>query len=256
MGKNVRKITSGTKEWAEHTINCISGCANDCRYCYAKVIAKRFGRKTDENWKEMEIRKKDVEKNYGRYNGRVMFPSSHDIINEPHVREACFSVIGKLLDSGNELLITTKPDLSVVKDIMEDFHRYRDNIQFRFTITSKNDDLLSFWEPNAPCFDERLESLILTYKEGFRTSVSVEPFLDEDPSTLVGKLEPYTTGTIWIGSMNYIKRTGIPVDEQYQYNRIRRILEKENLSNIYKKLNTRPKIRFKDSIKIKLGINK
>jgi DNA repair photolyase len=254
MVKKGRKITSGTMEWAEHTINCISGCANDCRYCYAKMIAKRFGRKTDESWKEMEIRKKDVEKNYGKYNGRVMFPSSHDIIDEPEVRDACFSVIGKLLDSGNDLLITTKPDLSVMKDIMEDFSRYRDNMQFRFTITSKDDDLLSFWEPNAPSYDERLESLILAYKEGFSTSVSVEPFLDEDPSILVRKLEPYVTGTIWVGSMNYIQRTGIPEEELYQYNKVRKIIEKENLFKIYMKLRTRPKIRFKDSIKIKLGI--
>jgi DNA repair photolyase len=39
-----REITSGTKEWADHNVNCIRGCSNDCRYCYAKIMAKRFGR--------------------------------------------------------------------------------------------------------------------------------------------------------------------------------------------------------------------
>jgi len=31
-----RKITSGTKEWADHNVNLIDGCSHDCRYCYAK----------------------------------------------------------------------------------------------------------------------------------------------------------------------------------------------------------------------------
>ena len=26
----------GTKDWAARTINCCTGCANNCRYCYAK----------------------------------------------------------------------------------------------------------------------------------------------------------------------------------------------------------------------------
>lgn len=48
---------TGTREWADHNVNCVSGCINDCRYCYAKVMAKRFGRATESTWKIMTVRK-------------------------------------------------------------------------------------------------------------------------------------------------------------------------------------------------------
>ena len=104
-----REITSGTKEWADHNVNCIKGCSNNCRYCYAKMMAKRFGRCTEETWQNMIINSNAVERKYGRYKGRVMFPSTHDIVDDLVLQEACFVVIGKLLEAGNEVLITTKP---------------------------------------------------------------------------------------------------------------------------------------------------
>ena len=106
-----RQITSGTREWADYNVNCVQGCSNDCRYCYAKMIAKRFGRKTDETWKEMIINKNAVEKKYKKYKGRVMFPSSHDIVDDPKIIIACLTVLRKLLESDNEVLITSKPKL-------------------------------------------------------------------------------------------------------------------------------------------------
>src|SRR3972149_6068470 len=116
MTGSKRKTTSGTKEWADVNINCVKGCANNCRYCYAKMIAKRFGRCTEETWKDMKIQHKMVEKNFRKFNGRVMFPSSHDIIDNPEIKSACFIVIEKLLEAGNELLITTKPKFSIIKE--------------------------------------------------------------------------------------------------------------------------------------------
>ena len=118
MDGTKRKITSGTKEWADHNVNCIKGCANNCKYCYAKMMAIRFGRNTEDNWKNMKIRQNIVEKNFRNFNGRVMFPSSHDIVDIPEVKDACFTVIRKLLEVGNELLITIKPKPSIVKEII------------------------------------------------------------------------------------------------------------------------------------------
>ena len=64
MRMTSRHITSGTKEWADYNVNCVKGCSNDCRYCYAKMMGKRFGRFTEENWKDMEINEAAVKKNY------------------------------------------------------------------------------------------------------------------------------------------------------------------------------------------------
>lgn len=253
MGKT-RKKTSGTKEWADVNINCIKGCANDCRYCYAKMIAKRFGRCTEETWKNMVIRREIVEKKFKKYNGRVMFPSSHDIVDNPEIKDACYTVLRNLLDARNDVLVTMKPDLKVTKEIITDFIEYKPQMQFRFTITSLNNTTLSFWERNAPLFEERFESLTLAYHEGFKTSVSIEPFLDKDPQKLVRKLTPYVTESIWLGPMNYIPRNNISEEDQTIYEEMRKNIDVSHLKEIYEELKDFPNIRFKDSMKIKLSL--
>ena len=250
-----KKTTSGTKEWADYNVNCIKGCSNDCRYCYAKIMAKRFGRNTEDNWKMSQVNKKIVDGSFRKYNGRVMFPSSHDIVDTPEVREACFTVINKLLKAGNELLITTKPKLNIVKDITSLFVQYQSQIQFRFTITSTNDKLLLFWEPNAPLFNERFAALKYAFKKGYKTSVSIEPFLDAHPGKLVNTVFPFTTESIWLGIMNYIPQNGIREKDRQQYQEIRKNYKLNHLQDIFSEYKNYPKIRFKDSIKIKLGLS-
>ena len=96
-----RKITAGTREWADHNVNCCVGCYNDCRYCYAKKYAVRFGRATEETWKEMKVTDGLSIKPFRKMRGRVMFPTSHDIVDIPEVMEACLDTLRKLLESGN-----------------------------------------------------------------------------------------------------------------------------------------------------------
>ncbi|KKK83945.1 hypothetical protein LCGC14_2788290, partial [marine sediment metagenome] len=122
---------------------------------------------TEQNWKVMEPNQKAIEKGYSKRRGRVMFPTSHDITMES--LNGCLIVLKKLIDSGNEILITTKPILSVIKIICNNFYKKKDLIQFRFTITSLSNKLLSYWEPGAPPFDERLKSLIHGYEQGYKT---------------------------------------------------------------------------------------
>ena len=172
-----RKITIGTKEWANSNVNCYYGCSNNCRYCYAKKMAIRFKRKTEKTWKIMVPNKRPIEKGYRKRNGRVMFPTSHDITNES--LSNCLIVLDKLIDSGNSILITTKPKMSCIQKICTKFINHKDLIQFRFTINSVNNHLLKFWEPGAPTFEERYESLKYAFYKGYKTSVSIEPFLDE-----------------------------------------------------------------------------
>jgi len=242
------KITLGTKEWADSNINCYYGCSNNCQYCYAKKMAIRFKRKTEKNWKIMEPNQKIIDKGYAKRKGRVMFPTSHDITEES--LERCLIVLKKLLDAKNEVLITTKPRLICIKEICKNFSNKKDLIQFRFTITSKDNEKLRFWEPGAPLFEERLEALKHAFNNGFRTSISIEPFLDEDPFFLINSLKPYVIESIWIGKMNYIKSRNISTQEKKYYNQIREIIRKENLFKILEKAKDFDNsfLRIKDSI--------
>ena len=45
-------MTKTKIEWADYTWNPVWGCLNDCRYCYAKKIAHRFGKDFSPHWVE------------------------------------------------------------------------------------------------------------------------------------------------------------------------------------------------------------
>jgi len=229
--------TSGTKEWADSNVNIFHGCSNDCIYCYAKKMAIRFGRKTRETWKFMELNEKAFDKGYGKRKGRIMFPTSHDITFETLI--FCLIALKKMLLAGNEVLITSKPDPKCILRICEDLKEWKEQIQFRFTITSKDNLILKRYEPSAPLYEDRMASLQLAYYKGFKTSVSMEPFLDKDPIPLIKKLAPFVTETIWVGKLNY---------QKFEFN------TKENVRKVIRSLeflpeNIKSKIRLKDSIR-------
>ena len=247
-----KKITSGTGEWANSNVNLYNGCSNGCPYCYAMKMALRFERIASyQEWLEMKPNKRAIEKKYGKRNGRIMFPTSHDIT--PETYPACIGVLKKLLDAGNEVLITTKPSLTVITKMMRDLEVYKDQVQFRFTITSMDSKLLAFFEPHAPPFKERMLALSLAFICGFKTSISIEPNLERDPFLLIKKVAPYVTESIWFGIMTQISRTIWPEEISY-YNYIREINEIENLQKIftsfkYLPVEIREKIRIKDTIR-------
>jgi DNA repair photolyase len=251
-GRNRGGTTSGTREWADHNVNCIRGCYNDCRYCYARIMAVRFGRARWQTWSRMKVRDDVLNGPMKRFRGRVMFPSSHDIVDMPPFKEACMVVLGMLLSNGNQVLITTKPRINVIKEIDRRYHSLKSLMQFRFTITSIHDETLAFWEPNAPEFGERLRSLRYAFRKGYKTSVSVEPFLDYDPTELIERVSPLVTESIWIGRMNYIRKTGLSRMEKRRYEEIRKNYETGHLAEVCQRLRAHPLVRFKDSVRIQL----
>lgn len=237
MSKSKNNITSGTKEWADSNCNIYSGCSNNCSYCYAKKMAIRFKRKTNENWPVMELNEKAFRKGYSKRKGRIMFPTSHDIT--PETVNNCIIVLKKILRAGNEVLITTKPDPICIIRICDELRKYKSQIQFRFTITSINDDILKKWEPNAPLFEQRLHALKHAYIFGWKTSISMEPCLDKNPIPLIMKLSRFVSESMWFGMLNYCKT------EFNTFKIIIKIIEDiKHLPEII-----RSKIRIKDSIR-------
>lgn len=97
----------------------------------------------------------------------------------------------------------------------------------------------------------RLESLKYAFGKGYKTSISIEPFLS-DPVEFIDDLIPYVTESIWVGSMNYIKAKGISADEYPFYREIRNLIKPERLIKIYYNLISHPLIRIKDAFKNRL----
>ena len=119
-----------------------------------------------------------------------------------------------------------------------------------------HDETLSFWEPGAPNFEDRYTSLKSAFFMGFKTSISIEPFLDYNPIPLVEKIRPFVTESIWIGKMNYIARNGVTLLDRPYYDSIRQNYHLKHILEIYDNYKTDPLIRWKDSIKKMLMLEK
>ena len=245
-----KDLKFGTKEWAPHNFNFMNGCSNDCVYCYAKEMAIRFKRKTSENWKEEETVSLKG-KSFNKKDGNIMFPSSHDIT--PGNIELALTIIEKLLESNNTLLIVTKPNFQCIKSIINKFEDKKNNIFFRFTIGSSQNTVLQLWEPNAPNFTDRFSSLKLAYNKGFSTSISCEPLLDNKFDVLYNIVEPYITDSIWIGKMNMAsRRVKVNTNSTFPIEKIDELTNwqsDKNIIDLYIKYKDNPKIQWKESIK-------
>ena len=245
----------GTQEWSVKTVNCCTGCSHDCRYCYAKEMAIRFKQVTAAQWPLERIRQKDVDRIYKKYDGQVMFPSSHDIT--PNNLDDCLTALRCLILVGNKMLVVSKPHLDCIKAFCEMFRPYRRRILLRFSIGACDDQILSYWEPNAPCYNERKQCLIYARKAGFKTSVSVEPMLDSaNIDILISELSPYVTHSIWIGTMNHLGRFGKVSDMvlTQAINRVRQGQMDMIIRQIYSRHKGNPLIRWKAEIKKVVGI--
>jgi len=251
---------TGTKEWSTVSKNIFHGCKHNCKYCFARANALRFKQiEKPEQWTDMKLNERNLNEKPRFYKGitsRIMMPTTHDIFPE-HI-DMTVKYLKGWLNAGNSILIVSKPHFECIKRLCDELGDYKSQITFRFTIGSLNNDVLKFWEPNAPDFDERLKSLKYAYEKGFETSVSCEPYLDNSIEELVKTLIPFINDTIWIGKMNRIANrvdTSKWTMDDYRYlNYVKEAQTDEFVWNLYGKLKDNPKVKWKDSIKQVVGL--
>jgi DNA repair photolyase len=252
-----KRPPTGTQEWAASNVNIQDGCEHDCRYCYAKTMAIRFKRATPASWGRPRLRQHDLDRGFTRRSGRIMFPTAHDITARN--LDECLSVLSRMLAAGNDILVVSKPRLQCTKRLCEELARYRRQIVFRFSIGSVDDGVLSYWEPGAPTFTERLASIRTTHLNDFETSVSGEPMLDGNPDALVAAVRPYVTDSIWLGKVNRLRNI-LPLNCPGDLDAARRgeaLMATQNdaaIRALYARYRRDPKVKWKDSIKTVVGL--
>lgn len=246
----------GTKEWAGTNVNIMQGCQHDCLYCYAKAMSPRHKTIDIQRWNDPIIREDYLMKGIGKRKKPIMFPSTHDL--HPDQLEHIIPFLVKLLHPGNKVLIVSKPHLEVIEAICKRLKKYRHQILFRFTIGSAYEDTLKFWEPGAPSFQERGESLACAWRKGFKTSVSCEPMLDEYIDDVISNVRTFVTDSIWLGKMNDPTRrlkinghSNIPLEYKEG---IRYWMNNDNIFDLYEKYHDDPLIKWKESIKKIVGL--
>jgi len=190
-------------EWTDYNANIYHGCAHNCRYCYARLMTKRF-EPNPFDWQDVkmvenavELARRDIK---ALHPGRIMFCSMTDPY-QPIEAETRLArrVLEVLLHSPFHILILTKSPL-VTRDY--DLIRGHGNVEVGFTITSLND--IPFWEPYAPGNTKRIEALKKARGMGIKTFVSIEPWIPETtrPAEIVQSLRDFVDRFI-IGSMQY-----------------------------------------------------
>jgi len=267
MIKEQANIKFGFDQWSKkrNREGIFSGCWNNCRYCGVAVTqCDWLNRRNRENWNLMILKKKEYNKRIGKRTERSIFPTSHDIFW--FNKKLCLNFLKKLVNPKrlvfNDVLVISKPRYQIIKYLcerfeeMEHFDKIKKAIQFRFTITTQNENLTKFWEGNSSLFPERLKSLKYTIDNGWENSVVIEPYLDppEQLIKLVDVLQPYTTGSIWIGHMNRIKKNGLLEEEKPFYRVIRKNCSHKQLALIIRLLKDNRKIRYKGSIVKKINL--
>jgi len=221
----------------------------------------RFGRiKTADEWNTPHLRTTEVVKQRRKLDGVVMFQSASNITLE--FLRPCLVVLRKLLEAGNRVLIVSKPSMNVTALLVEALKGFQHRVAFRFTIGSTADNVLKFWEPGAPCFEERIKSLSMAYFEGYCTSVSCEPYLDEFAPDVYQACWPYLSrppfdrgaGGFWIGKLrrweSRVDLSGATDEQIRQYvNPLKAAQSDEFVRAMVGHLSGRPFIHWKDSIR-------
>lgn len=235
-------------QWSSYSYNIIdssTACRNDCVYCYIKPMNIRFGRVQDiEDVFRCDMRK--VNKGWRKTDERkvYMFPTSHDIF--PENMKNYVEVCKKIMNAKNKIVCVSKPRLECVKFICEELSKYKKKFKFRFTISTNNNDIIKLWEPNATSYEERVECLKYAYEKGFKTSISMEPFLS-DPIKVIEDCEKYVKDKIWLGTMSDLKKMKI---EKSEITKLENLYSKRSIKEIINKimnLDCKDKIYYKNS---------
>lgn len=260
----------GTKEWADDNFNTHYACNHGCWYCYAWCEAYQRRRSYWENWgKKMERRKYSNKAWITRKNGyTIMYPTTHDIV--PEIMHVSFQAIRNMLKANINVLVVSKPHIEVIESIIDEFSDYREGqpkITLRFSISTNNNELIDFWERGAPKYEERLKCLKIAFKNGFNTSVSMEPFFPakkdkkltriENFISLVNQLLKNVRGTLWIGMMNHVpvnvqRGVNLNMQEKKMIQDLNKFYRFENIYKLMLTLHSNNKIKWKESIKKKM----
>lgn len=251
------KKATGVAEWANKSLNIQKGCEHNCIYCYAKGQLVRVNHVQRGDWEKPIILKDKIKENYRLYEENVMFPTSHDIT--PGNIDAVMDMLHRYLKPGNKMLIVTKPHIDCMERMTNELSNFKDQIEFRTTISSTDNRILKFWEPGAPLIEERLESLKLAFNCGYKTSISSEPMLDGDPYSIYNMSEKFRTGDHWFGLLNNRTKGIISIntgDTNTKYHsaleELRSIQDDDFIINLYNHFKNNPEVRWKDEVSERL----
>ncbi len=192
----------------DYSLNCYTGCAHRCAYCYARFMqrfhphAEPWGRFVDVKLNAVETLKRQLRR---AEPGEVFVSSACDgwqpIEAQYGLTCRCCEL---LLERGFRLGVLTKNCL-----VLRDFDLFRGrNVRIGVSLSTLDEQLGQLWEPGAASVSQRLEGSESARREGLETSIMLGPLLpflsDRQPEidALVQRAAELRVDTIWVDSLN------------------------------------------------------
>jgi DNA repair photolyase len=192
----------------DYSLNCYTGCAHGCVYCYARFMERfhphdePWGRFVDVKINALSALSKDIRRSSP---GSVFVSSACDGWQPLEKKyELTRNCCKELLRAGFKLIVLTKSPL-ILRD-MDLF--YRKNVQIGVTITTADEQQARLWEPYAGSVTERINVLKEAKAAKLHTAIMFSPILpgiSDNMEALVSLFElarKVQVDTIWTDCLN------------------------------------------------------
>ncbi len=199
-------------EYADFCLNHVEGCAHGCNFpCYARNMAKRFGRK-DSEWTKpklvgnaLELLDKEIPKYKDKINFvHLCFMTDPFMYKHPEVTNLTLKIIEKLNKNNIKCTVLTK---GIYSKVLTNKKKYGSLNEYGITLVSLDNNFKKKFEPDSAYYLGRINSLKYLHDEGLKTWVSIEPYptpnLDEDQDMLKLLNKIKFVDRIVFGKLNY-----------------------------------------------------
>ncbi|MFA5864495.1 MAG: radical SAM protein [Phycisphaerae bacterium] len=166
-----------------YTINLLSGCPYECRYCYTQSFASHPGwGKIVFYYNTFDSLKKEI----GRMRSRprlVYFSTACEpFVAHDAILEQLYRVMELLLGHSISILISSKSRIPA--RFVDLFGRYREQVFVQVGLTTVEDRIRALIEPKAPSVGERLENLAALRENEIPFEVRADPIIPELTDTV------------------------------------------------------------------------
>lgn len=192
----------------DYTLNCYTGCAHGCVYCYARFMQRfhphpePWGRFVDVKVNAVEVLKRQLRR---QRPGEVFVSSACDgwqpIEAQWRLTRRCCEL---LLERGFQVHVLTKSAL-VLRDLEVLAGR---RARVGVTVTTQDETLRALWEPNASSVADRFRVIQEARRAGLETSIMLGPllpYLSDSQESIRGLLEragDLGIDVIWVDALN------------------------------------------------------
>lgn len=192
------------REYCDLAVNIYDSCPHGCTYCYARAMAKRFGKPWGNVVSPRPGIVEGVRQQLAGMRGqgkKIMLCFTCDPYPVGHDSTATREVIKAIKESGNHVQILTKGDETAQRDF--DLLDSNDS----FGVTWSGADFVGSMEPGAASHEQRHLNLFAAKHYGIGTWLSCEPVLE--PSAIYAAIECFDYVDMFrIGKLNH-RRSGI-----------------------------------------------